>query len=86
MTGWSEADRRLAMAERAAIMEIDGALPLDEAERRARHIMDAMLAADAPPPESAPPREPQAQQLGFEAADEGFKEWKDRMQRLVGRW
>lgn len=85
MTGWSDADRRLAMAERAAIMEIDGGLPRDEAERQARHIMDGMLAADTPPPESAPSRAP-AQQLGFEAADEGFKEWKDRMQRLVGRW
>lgn len=84
MTRWSEADRRLTMAERAAIMEIDGGVPRQEAERRARHIAEGMLAGETPAPAPAAPSPP-AEQLGFETADEGFRQWKSAMERLTSR-
>lgn len=33
-------DKQIAFEERAAIMELDGGLPRDEAERRARKIIE----------------------------------------------
>lgn len=55
----------IEIQERAAIMEIDGGLPRDEAERRARKIAEG--------------RENEPEQMDLGPGFEGYRQWKQNI-------